>query len=347
MNLLKKWGYIPMPEIAPAPGDVPARVIEEHRSQYRIITEEGECIAQVRGKLRESGIMPLVGDFLLVRLLENESKAVIQEVLPRQNILRRAAERKIESLAANIDTVYIVTSLNRDFNEKRIDRYLTIVNESKAKPILILTKNDLDSAKAIDLSTIKKRFQGVAIFSISVLSGSGMKEFSESLEPGKTSLFIGSSGVGKSTLVNFLLGREEMATKEIREDDDRGRHTTTSRRLMMLKNGAMVIDTPGLREIQLTSDQESGLAESFPAIDELALQCKFVNCRHESEPHCAVKAAVTNGEIEQSAYESFLKIQKETAFQQRKTNKAAAAEEKKKWKSLSKSIRTSKRRSDE
>lgn len=326
-------------------GEILARVTEEQKTNYRLASEEGELRAQLAGKLLHPSVSrlerPVVGDWVAARPLWNEGKAVIQRVLPRQSLLHRKAAGETEAiqpLAANVHLVFILTSLNRDFNEKRLDRYLTIAFECGAKPVVLLTKADLEPESAEKARLIAARSE-VDCIAISALDGTGVEAVKKLLLPRETSVFVGSSGVGKSTLVNALLRREEQSVGAVREDDDRGRHTTTSRRILPLENGALVIDTPGLREIQLSGEHTEGLAESFAEIEALGVKCKFHNCGHDSEPGCAVKAALESGTIPQDSYESYLKLQREAAFQNRKVDKAAASEEKKKWKAISKSAK--------
>jgi ribosome biogenesis GTPase len=342
---LKQWGADASLQITLGDGEILARVTEEQKTNYRVIAEEGELRAQLAGKLLHPSITrmerPVVGDWVIARPLWNEGKAVIHRVLPRKSLLHRKAAGETEAiqpLAANVDLVFILTSLNRDFNEKRLDRYLTIAHESGAQPVVVLTKSDLEPESAARAAEIANKHK-VQCLAISVLDGKGLHAVKALLLPGETSVFVGSSGVGKSTLVNALLEREEQDVAAVRADDDRGRHTTTSRKILQLENGALVIDTPGLREIQLSSEHAEGIAGSFAEIEELGRACRFSDCSHDSEPGCAVKVALESGTIPRESYESFLKLQKEAAFQHRKNDKAAAAAEKKKWKSISKSAK--------
>ncbi len=346
MTLLK-WGHSPEIHLPSGAEGVLARVIEEQKSNYTVVTERGFLKAQLSGKLLHPAVdrleRPVVGDWVHVKPLWNEQKAVIQEVLPRRTLLKRRAAGEtlaIQPLAANVDIVFVVSSLNRDFNPKRIERYLTIANSAGAHSVVLLTKADLEPVAKQMAEDLEARVK-VPCLPLSILQKDSFASLKELLKPNQTVVLVGSSGVGKSTLVNLLLGREEQSVANIREDDDRGRHTTTSRRLIPLENGCLLIDTPGLREIQLDQDHVEGL-DTFEDIEALAKDCKFHNCRHQSEPGCRVKSALEAGEISSDSFENYQKILKEVSFQERKNNKALQAEEKKKWKKISKSLKEKK-----
>jgi ribosome biogenesis GTPase len=345
---LSNWGPAPLHELAP--GEILARVVEEQKTQYLIVTETGLLQAQLPGKLLHASVSrldrPVVGDWLVVRPLQGEPRAVVLRILPRTSLLRRKAAGETEAiqpLAANVSLTVIVTSLNREFNEKRLHRYLTVTQESGSRAAVVLTKSDLAPESIPEAARLSEKYK-VPCLALNALGGEGVDQVRALWGNGETAVFVGSSGVGKSTLVNALLGRIEQITGAIREEDDRGRHTTTSRRLVQLPNGALVIDTPGMREIQLEAAHEEGLSLSFAAIEERALRCKFANCRHESEPGCVVKAALEAGEIIQEDFESYQKIRRELSHQERKVNKVVASEEKKRWKAVSKLARNNPKR---
>jgi len=345
MNSLESWGFRPEFAHPLAADESYARVVEEQKTYYQVVTEHGELQAQLTGKLLHPSVgrleRPVVGDWVVARLMLGEQKAVIQRVLPRFSLLRRKAAGETEAIqpiGANVELTVIVTSLNREYNEKRLQRYLTVAQESGSRAAILLTKRDLNPESEATALLLTEKYK-VPCFAICSLTGDGMEQARALLISGETSIFVGSSGVGKSTLVNQLLGRDMQPTAAIREEDARGRHTTTSRRLIAMPNGALVIDTPGMREIQLEADHLEGLELSFGHIEGLSTGCKFHDCAHESEPGCAVKAGLADGSISQEDYESFLKLKRELAHQARKADKALASDEKKKWKQISKTAR--------
>ncbi len=327
-------------------GFAAGRVAVEHRRAYRLYTAQGEMPAEAAGRLfyeaQSSADLPAVGDWVVLRQLPGEHKAVIHAVLPRRSkFSRKAAGPHTEEqvVAANVDTVFLVSSLNQDFNLRRIERYLALAWESGAVPVVVLNKADLCPQVEERLAEVAAVAPGVDVRVVSALTGQGVAGLTEYLRDHKTVAFLGSSGVGKSSLINKLLGEERLKTREIRETDDRGRHTTSQRELILVPGGGLVIDTPGMRELQLW-EAGAGLEEVFEDIEGFAAGCRFKDCQHENEPDCAVQAALARGEIDPGRFANFKKMQKELKFLHRKQDYRAQAEEKRRWKILHKGLRT-------
>jgi ribosome biogenesis GTPase len=297
----------------------PARVSAEHRGAYVLFTEEGEQWATPTGRLRlaakeEGADMPAVGDWVGYKLPEGTGRAVVQAVLPRRTKFSRKAamdETREQVMGANIDVAFLTTALPDDLNLRRLERYLATAWDSGAQPVIVLTKADLSEDVDAAVAEVEKIAFGVPVHAVSVPTGRGIEELRAQLEPNRTAVLLGSSGVGKSTIVNALLGDERVETQEIR-DDGRGRHTTTHRELHLLPGHGILLDTPGIRELQLWGVDE-GLDEAFEDIDELAGECKFADCSHEHEPGCAVCAAVEAGTLPAERLESYRKLQRELA----------------------------------
>jgi ribosome biogenesis GTPase / thiamine phosphate phosphatase len=320
------------------------RVALEHKHMYRVWLEEGEYLCTLAGKLtfdaqnRED--YPAVGDWVAVKTFPGEFKGTIQGILPRKSkFSRKAAGVTTEEqiVAANIDTVFIVNSLNEDLNLRRIERYLLLAWDSGANPIIVLSKADLTSELEEKMKQVSSVALGVPVVAVSVLEEAGFEELQQYITPGKTIALIGSSGVGKSSLVNYLTGFEKQAVQEIRLDD-KGKHTTTHREMILLPYGAILIDTPGMREVQLWQSDE-GVTESFSDVEEAAQACKFRDCQHNDEPGCAVRAAIEEGTLDESRFISYKKLLKELAYLDRKVDKKAQADEKRHWKAINKEIR--------
>jgi len=317
------------------------RVALEHKGFFRVYTQDGEVLGKISGKLRHDVVnrsdLPAVGDWVVIRSRPEHGKVVIHAVLPRRtSFVRKIAGSRTEEqvVGANIDTVFLLTSLNQDFTLRRIERYLIVAWESGAKPIIILSKADLCDHVADAIIEVQAIARGVPIHAISIVTGSGLQEIAQYFQPGQTVALLGSSGVGKSTLINHLAGVDHLKVQSVRERDDRGRHTTTHRELVSLETGGLVLDTPGMRELQLWDGDES-LELVFADIEVLAGHCFFGDCHHQDEPRCAVREALEAGTIDIGRYQSYAKLQKELKYQARRRDKLSAIVEKKRWKKLS------------
>ena len=315
------------------------RVALEHKNLFRVYTQHGEVLAEISGKLRHEAMsrsdLPAVGDWVVIRARPEGDRVMIHAVLPRRTSFARkiAGSRTEEQIVgANVDTLFLLTSLNQDFSLRRIERYLIIAWESGANPIIILSKSDLCDRMADLINGVQSVARGVPIHAISVVTGSGLQDIAQYFKHGQTVALLGSSGVGKSTLINYLAGVDHLKVQTVREHDDRGRHTTTHRELVLLSTGGLVLDTPGMRELQLW---EGDLQFVFDDIEALAGRCYFSDCQHQDEPRCVVREALAAGTIDAERYESYEKLQKELKYQARRKDKLSEIEERKKWKKLS------------
>jgi ribosome biogenesis GTPase len=300
------------------------RVVAQFSKQYRLITELGEVTAGVTGKFEYNATdrcdFPSVGDWVVIEHLLGESRAVIHAVLPRRSaMIRKEAGNRVDGqvIGANMDFLFIVNALNQDFNLRKIERYLVAAWESQAQPVILLTKADLCSNPDEYISLVHSIAPGVPVHTVSAVKDLGMDELSIYLTPGSTVAIIGSSGVGKSTLLNWFADQDLQTVQSIRENDARGRHTTTHRELFVLPNGSIMIDTPGMRELQLW-DTESGWHTTFADIEKLALACRYRDCQHQSESGCAVKQAIEGNELDSHRYANYLKTKKELNYLARK-----------------------------
>jgi ribosome biogenesis GTPase len=303
-----------------AKGFIPARVAVEDKHFYRVWTVDAELTAQITGKLihesrRNHSVLPKVGDWVAIKLVPNEEKAAIQAVLPRRTqIVRKTSGRDsaAQILATNIETVFLVTAADSTFNAARLERMLVMAHESGARPVVILNKIDLCKGEELDAKLAEAaRVAGAAlVLAACALTGRGVKKLAALIKPGDTVVFIGTSGVGKSSLINQLYGEDLMPTIEVRTQDSKGRHTTSWREMIFLPKGGVVIDTPGMREFHIW-DASQGAKETFPEIEALAPGCHFRDCTHTQEKDCAVLAAVAAGTLPRERHESFVKLQRE------------------------------------
>jgi ribosome biogenesis GTPase len=319
---LKLYGF-PSATDREAEGE-PARVTAVHRERYEVISRFGEGFARLKASIYFTGsgeLFPTVGDFVLLQYEQNGDSLIVK-TLPRKSFFSRrdpTPGRWEQAVAANFDVVCVTTSLNHDFNPARLERYLTASWQSGAIPVVLLTKSDLVQEATAHSRLAEEAAPGVEIIPCSSVSGLGLARLREIIAPGKTAVFLGSSGVGKSSLLNALAGEQLMDVKAIREDDSRGRHTTTHRQLFMLPHGGMVIDTPGMRELGMW-DVSEGLGGAFADVEEvLSRPCKFSDCHHLTEPGCAVKAAIASGELYLERWEHYNTLKREAKFTEDKS----------------------------
>ena len=302
-----------MPNTQNLPG-IPARVTAVHKERYEIVCEHGMAHARLKTKeyYVDTQDFPTTGDFVMINYIPNGDSQIIA-TLPRRTFFSRREPGPVprdQAVAANFDFVFIMQSLNMDFNPKRLERYLTLAWQSGATPVILLTKADLVEDYWEYLTQVDRVATGVSTHVVSAHTGHGLERLNAYLQPGKTVVFMGSSGVGKSSLVNALAGEVIMTVNSIREDDSKGRHTTTHRQLIRLKSGVMIIDTPGMRELGMW-DVSEGLGDAFADVEAFLGKCRFSDCRHETEPGCAIKAAIAIGELDASRWESYRKLKEE------------------------------------
>ena len=323
---------------------VPGRVVLEHTHIYRVMTEAGESLARVSGRLRHQASnradFPAVGDWVVLESPEQGGDARIVAVLPRQSrFSRRAAGDATEEqvVAANIDTVFLVAGLDGDFNPRRIERYLFVASESGAAPVIVLNKADVADGVDAMVAATRALAGSTPVHAVSCRVPGAVDVLKQYLGPGQTGALLGSSGVGKSTIVNRLIGHDLLRTQDVRESDSRGRHTSTTRQLVLLPESGVLIDTPGMRELQLWDSGET-MSGTFVDIEALAARCRFRDCRHRQEPGCGVRAAIGAGEVPAGRLESYHKLQDEQAHQARQMDQRAQIEEKRRSKTAAKAL---------
>lgn len=323
----------------------PARVVTQGRGIWRVAGDFGECPGEAAGKLRlaaeEGADWPAVGDWVAVELRDGGNAALIHEVLLRRSqFVRKMAGKKIaeQVIAANVDIALLVSALDGDFNLRRLERYLTQCWESRARPLIVLNKADVCETPQEKIEEMERVAMGVSMCAVSAKTGRGFGELEKYLVRGQTIVLLGSSGVGKSTIVNRLLGVEMQKVREVCESDSRGLHTTTARELFVLAGGALLMDTPGLRELQLW-DADEGISQTFADIESLSGRCRFGNCRHDGEPDCAVKAAIEAGALDMARLENWRKLERELAFLKRRVDHEAQHNEKRRIKQTMRGVR--------
>jgi ribosome biogenesis GTPase len=352
MGTLEDFGWddgwrVAWEAVAEGTHGAPARVISVHRDGFVVRTAEGERTAELSGRLRrradDEAARPAVGDWAAVRLPPGEGVSMLQALLPRRTHLGRKVpgpSTAVQVVAANVDVVLIVGGLDGDYNPRRLERALVLAWDGGARPAIVLNKADLlpPDVLATRLRATEDVAPGVPVLAVSAVTGEGLDRLQESLAPGQTAALIGSSGVGKSTLVNRLLGAERQRTAEVRAHDSRGRHTTTHRELLRLPGGALLVDTPGLRELQLWAAPDA-LEGTFADVDALAAACRFADCAHGEEPGCAVMAAAADGTLGPARLESYRKLQRELRHLALRQDERGQREQKQRWRVIHKAAR--------
>ena len=346
------WDHFFGQQIADLPeASFPARVARQDINQFQLKSEQGDLTGILPGRWRQEAFskadLPTVGDWVTVTPIpQDQGKVQIGSLLERKSKFSRKEAGEVvdeQIVAANVDTVFIVSGLDDDFNPKRIERYLLLSWDSGALPVIVLNKEDLCDNLDEKLEALQMIAQGTPVLTMSAIEHEGIDALNDYIGAGKTCALMGSSGVGKSTIINCLLGYDRFATGSVRDDDSKGRHTTTFREMVMLPGGGLIIDTPGMREIQVWGDDanlsQSFLSKSFADIEELAVQCRFRDCAHQSEPGCAVRQAIEAGELDEERLERYVKLQREVEHFESQQTAATRAEKKQERRRFSKMVR--------
>lgn len=307
----------------------PARIIADYGQKFGVITAEGSRFASLTGKFRQrqeaGGMKPGVGDFIVITSHGAQDDVKVHAILERSSIIARQAagtETKEQIIATNVNTLFIVCAQNKDYNVRRLERYLILAWNSGANPVIVLSKSDLNDDVASRLAETEVIAPGVPVIAVSARLGVSKDLLERYACPGQTVALAGSSGSGKSTIINWLIGQEEQITQEVREDDSRGRHTTTHREMFLLPEGGVIIDTPGMRELSIWDDGD-GISRTFDDIEQWAKQCFFDDCQHGNEKGCAVREAIETGMVDASRLRNYHRMQREIAYQQRKEAEAS------------------------
>jgi len=330
---------------AAKPDVEPARVVIEFNHIYRVWTQDAELESTVSGRLRHHAAtrsaLPAVGDWVVVRRRRAGDQAAIVAVLPRRTWFSRKTAGTVtdeQIVAANVDVVFTVMALDADFSPRRLERYLLLARESGAEPVILLTKPDVSNALPTQVADIRALAGELPLHVVNPKRNEGIEHVATYLTAGRTGALLGSSGVGKSTIINRLAGEDVQKTREVRAADSKGRHTTMHRELVVLPNGGLIIDTPGMRELQLW-DVGTAVRETFDDIETLAARCHFTDCRHRGEPRCAVTDAVAGGRLEPGRVESYLRLQDELVFLARQQDERAQLDEKRRSKVATRAVK--------
>lgn len=350
MNLLESlgWDNAFQQSVRVSADGIVGRVIEEQRDLYEVASVRGELWASLAGRFRHEaapGDFPAVGDWVLMRHRPGDDRATVVHRFERRSCFRRAAPQtgQMQAIAANVDVALVVAALGGDFNLRRVERYLAAVYESGAVPVVVLTKCDLHEDASRFVAQVESVAPGVRVIATSALQDYGIDALRDAIPPGRTAVIVGSSGTGKSSLVNRLMRDDVQFVSQVSGFRDKGRHTTTSRKLMLLPHGGIIIDTPGMRELQFF-DVDDGVSQTFEDIEQIVARCRFSDCSHRNEPGCALRDALDSGVIDQARWRSYQKLLREAAYQARQLDEHLARAERDRWRQISVNSRRSPKR---